>query len=89
MSPARPVSSTLPVPFDFSTEPRKETEGLMEGDFFQRGTLFRKAVLRGSGVRISVAFVSTIFNPSCIKKMLKVNQNTLPNGYENMKNNSS
>lgn len=42
-----------------------ETRGLTEGDFFQRGTLFRRAEDRSSGVETSVDLPSTIFNPSC------------------------
>ena len=68
-SPGRPVG---PVPSGlgggppgFSTDFRKETRGLTEGDFFQRGTLFRKAEDRSSGVETSVDLPSTIFSPSC------------------------
>lgn len=74
MSPD-PVSSGLPAAPDLSTEPRKEAEGLIDGDFFQRGTLFRMILVRGSGVRISEAFDSTIFNPSCTKRLVETNVN--------------
>lgn len=67
MSPDKPVPSGVAVPFGLSTELRMDTRGLIEGDFFQRGLLLRRAAILGSGVKISVALLSTKVNPSCVR----------------------
>jgi hypothetical protein len=88
ISPGRPVG---PVPSGlgggppgFSTDFRMETRGLTEGDFFQRGTLFRRAEDRSSGVETSVDLPSTIFSPSCtpfiISPTIFVNDNRRTRG---------